>query len=461
MTVPRELAQPLAWVGVAWPEGDAARLAAAGDGWLACARALRERCTNCDTAAANVWKANRGGDVDGFRRWWTAPRGPSVNLAQAAGACALAGRALKAQAASVAHLKAAYTGCLNAMVRALDQGGFLVGDGSGGMAVRASAADRPAVERIRAQTRDAMREALRRTVRTRDERTLPLLDEAKKKVPRAPKPQTRRRRTEPRRRRGRNPFMEWLLDELLRRLQGEDGKDEPESACPDLDLPNRPWEGSGRPNMDTYPAQGHVLQISRQTLPSGARVIAVDGQVVEPQRDASGQIVRQGWERDITPAAWGMGIPSRDLENYPDEYRGEQAYHGSHLWGPVLGTEVREGILLAPASANLGVQKQIEGHLQALQREVVPGGGSVIVQARMETYGSSDWAQGHPMVPSGHNLVRSVDYDVFVCNPDGTFVSRGRFGYDVGLPTGSVHTGDFRAGTVTAVRWGATIPTSP
>jgi hypothetical protein len=460
MTVPSGLAQPLSWVGMAWPDGDAARLTAAGDGWLACAGALRKRCTSCDAAAATVWKANRGQDVDGFRQWWTAPRGPSTNLAQAAEACALAGQALKAQAAAVAHLKTAYTGCLNAMVRALGQGGFLVGDGNGGMAIYVSAADRPTVEKIRTETRDAMQNALRQTVRTTDEETIRLLDEAKKKVKPAEKPGRRQRpRTEPRRRPGRNPLFEWFVEELLRRLLGEE--EEPRSDCPDLPLPNRPWEGSGRPNLDTYPREGHILQISRETLPSGAHVIHIDGQVVEPQRDASGNIVRQHWERDISPAARDMGIPSSDMPNYPEEYRGQQAYHGSHLWGPNLGTEAREGILLAPASANLIAQREIERELQRLHQEVTADGGYVLVQARMETYAPNDWTQGQPMVPSGRNLVRSVDYDVFVCRPDGTFESRGRYGYDVGLPTGSQWTENFRAGVVSNIRRGAAIPTSP
>jgi hypothetical protein len=454
---PNGLAQPLSWVGMAWPEGDAARLAAAGDGWLTCASALRERCTNCDAAAATVWETNRGEGVDGFREWWTAPRGPSVNLAQAAEACALAGKALKAQAAAVAQLKVAYTDCLNAMVKALDQGGFLIGDGNGGMAIYVSAADTLTVDNIRDETREAMQKVLRQTVKTTDDETVRLLEEAKKKIPPVGNA-GRRRRTEPRRSLGRNPLV-WLIAELLRML-GED-KDEPQSSCPDPDLPNRPWEGSGRPNMDTYPEAGHILQISRETLPSGARVINIDGQVVEPQRDATGRIVRQGWEKDISQAARGMGIPSSDLENYPEDYRGQQAYHGSHLWGPVLGTEAREGILLAPASANLIEQKQIEAELQQLQQQVSADGGYVLVQATMETYAPGDWTQGHPMVPTGNNLVRTVNYDVSVCKPDGTFESHGRYGYDVSLPTGSIMTGDFRAGEVTATRRGAAIPTSP
>jgi hypothetical protein len=100
-------------------------------------------------------------------------------------------------------------------------------------------------------------------------------------------------------------------------------------------------------------------------------------------------------------------------------------YEWAHLWGPGLGDESSQGLMLAPGLVNRGLQSHgrvwgIEGYLQRLASGVRSKGGRVYLEATATSF--SDPPPGVP-VPLGQPVLRRVVYKVIVELADGRVIT--------------------------------------
>jgi hypothetical protein len=404
--LPGWLATPLGWVGLRWPEGDVAGLAAAGDAWLAFARTLREQRDSAQAAAEQIWNSNSGNTFAAARTWWTASTGPNANLTRAAQAADQIGAALRGMSVQISILKAAFVAELGAMVIALiGVGAFAAGTaGVGSLAA-------PAV--IQA-TRVALRAVIAMAVAA---------------------------------------IAAELIGQLLRRAAGNLTEAEipslptqppyqsPDNQRPLPLLPPLPPAATTlqdrRPRCAVPPGQdvqpllvgdpdprtngGGILRVEAQRDPEGRRIVIVDGVIKDP-------IDRQDFE--WSKPNWAE---VRDSIGLPGDL-----YHASHLYGPGFGSEAAAGIFLAPADVNLRFHAAAESYVQDLYQSAQQDGGWVELRAVATTQPSSAWHN------AGGNLLASTDYEAFVCR-DGTVLETHRFGIEVGAPVGDPFSPDLRA----------------
>ncbi|GIF12968.1 hypothetical protein [Actinoplanes teichomyceticus] len=115
ITLPAELAEPLSWIGLEWPEADEDRLQADGQVWIDHATRLRAHAERSTATARRVWLDNEGATVEAFERWWNGADGPGRHLQEAATAAELVGGALIAMAGVTIGLKAALIAQLTAL----------------------------------------------------------------------------------------------------------------------------------------------------------------------------------------------------------------------------------------------------------------------------------------------------------------------------------------------------------
>jgi hypothetical protein len=423
--VPPALAQALGLVGMPWPEGDAGKLAAAGDAWLEVARGLTEQRTAADAAAARVWTVNRGDMIDAFKAWWTGTEGPSTNLANSAQAAQLIAAALKGHGAVVTALKAGYTASLTALANAL----------------RTAGPGAPNAQAMVEQTRQNMLRLLHQARDTTTTTQRQLLLETEPKLKPAPERRpTTGPRTGPRTGPGALGWLWALIMWLLR-----DGS---QRRCPSLEMLGLPTAQPllfGNPDPRTFPRPGWIAQVSQRNGPDGVRVVTIDGALNGTVPPSQNYVEHMRIARD------SIGIPSV----YTDP---EHGYDASHLWGRNFGTEAAAGIYLSPAHVNQagGIQRTIEDELGRLRQSVEPD-GHVLVHAVTTTHPPSAFTQqiGDVTAPVGANLVHTVQYTAVVCRPDGTMEPPRVFGYAVSppyrLPDGTFMSGDVVPGSVRGV----------
>lgn len=412
--VPGWLSDALSWVGLRWPEGDATRLAAAGDAWLALARSLREvlrgNDIGADAAASRVWRANRGVPIEAFRAWWSAARGPSANLERAAGAAEKIGASLRGMSVQVALLKAAYVANLAALVAALAAAGFLI-VGTAGLGTLAVAGGGTIAIGI---ARRAMVRALEAAVAAVTLQLVGvLLRRAADELVPAPAPTTARPQ------RDRRPQPDPVPVPVPFPIPQERQRDR-RPRCEQRPGPLTPLVTGIPPGSLERLYSGTGLQlIDRQVMPDGSRQVIIEGVVRDP-------IPRSGFEARLAGLDTNIGLP-------PGEYQ------ASHTWGPRFGSEAAAGIYLSPREANLSFQWRAERFVQELH-QTTPPDGWVELRAVTATHPSAAFSG------TGANLTVSTDYDVTVCRP-GRVLETYNFGFEVGQP--SVQSGTFRPGRVT------------
>ncbi|MFI5841165.1 hypothetical protein ACIA8K_15830 [Catenuloplanes sp. NPDC051500] len=113
------LAEPLALVGLEWPEGDEDALARHGQAWLDYGTALRAQGDEANATAMRVWRDNEGESIEAFERFWNGDDGPGTHLADAAAAADVIGTALIAMSGFVLWLKGRFVAELTALAWAV------------------------------------------------------------------------------------------------------------------------------------------------------------------------------------------------------------------------------------------------------------------------------------------------------------------------------------------------------
>lgn len=108
LTLPSELTEPLAWIGLEWPQADEEKLFAAGQAWLAYAGKLQPAAQTSTATATMVWSENEGDSIDAFRNWWNSEDGPNASLNEGAVAAMLIGGACVMMAALTLAMKIAF-----------------------------------------------------------------------------------------------------------------------------------------------------------------------------------------------------------------------------------------------------------------------------------------------------------------------------------------------------------------
>jgi hypothetical protein len=116
LQLPSELAEPLRWTGLAWPEADEELLFEAGEQWIAFGEQLHAAAQAADGAAERVWTADSGSATDAFRQWWVGADGPDRRLLEDAAAAVLIGAALVAFAVLTLALKTAFIAQLSILL---------------------------------------------------------------------------------------------------------------------------------------------------------------------------------------------------------------------------------------------------------------------------------------------------------------------------------------------------------
>ncbi|HKT01356.1 MAG TPA: hypothetical protein VJT31_17665, partial [Rugosimonospora sp.] len=380
-------------VGLQWPTGDPARLAAAGDAWLAFATTLRGYRANADTAASSVWGTNAGETVDAFRGWWGGTDGPSANLAQAEQAAQRIGTALHAAATLLTTTRSALTTQIAPAAPVLD---------STDPAVQAQAASLvPPLSAAGARINGSAGSIAQRIII--------LLFQALLKEALRPRPQNPPTSTTPKPRPNPQPVPPPLPDWLFPRPNANNGPDcktpPPANVKPILvgNVTDPETNGTG------------ILRIEARTGPEGERITIIDG-IVKDSLPASD---RAGYEKKWWIIRDSMGLS------------GSQ-YDAAHLWGPVLGSEAAAGILLAPQDANRSYTKIMENYVQGLRDYAGPGGW-VELHAVATSQRPSAWSP--PQSPqSGYNLLANLDFTPTVCRPGSPPEFLPSFGINVPRP---------------------------
>ncbi|GIJ70395.1 polymorphic toxin type 4 domain-containing protein [Virgisporangium ochraceum] len=440
VTLPPGLAQPLSWVGLPWPAADQTRLSRSAQAWLGFARSVRLRRDGADAAAGHVVKVNDGRMIEAHDASWTAARGPTANLARTVAAAEHAAVALQGLSSAVTELKRAYVRSLQQLVSTANAAGLLVPDGRGGVAVAAGGAG------LVTATRAAMVEARDRTIATTTTTLNPLLERSREALILARGPGGTLARPglsrptplypyRPDQGAGPRPVPRSLreLKEILDQRVEQNVRDR-NRQCPargDLGLPDYPFVSGRGTDPRTMPWRSTVWDIHRGQSIDGSSTTTVNG-IVSPWPSGLKRVNYQDWMLDLRD---GIDLPLPGSS---------EAYHASHLWGPMLGTEVAAGIGWAPSDINLGVQKEIETNLRTMGRGLWDEGGYLMVRARATMFGAGDWPDGP--LGEGRHFVRSVDYYAIPCRPDGTMGPTRHFGYELTPPTGTVAADTFRAG---------------
>lgn len=386
---PAWLEPALAKIGLRWPTGDASRLTAASDAWLALADQLRSGQQGADAAAASVWNTNSGQAVDAFQSWWTASAGPTANLGQAGLAAQRIGAALRAAAALVTNTQSALVTQIGPAAPVLNS--------TSTDAQAEAAALMPALSAARARIDGSARGVAQAIIQL-------LLQAFLREVSRRQSSQSRpssrtkpREETDPQGPGGR--VQPWIFD----RNDGPGCKVPPNSnVIPQIvGNPDPRWVGTG------------ILRIeARPTEADGSRATVIDGVIKNPLPD------RAGFEKDWAPIRDSMGLSAPQFQ-------------AAHLWGPRFGSEAAAGILLAPGEVNQGFQSNAERFVQDLSARAQPDGW---VELHAVATSQPSYAWNSPLSQnSGYNLLASADYEATVCTPNGP-VETYRFGIAVPRP---------------------------
>jgi hypothetical protein len=93
-------------LGYVWPDADEVRLVQVGQAWIDLQNALAPHLVAANAAAAGVWAANSGADIEAFRLAWRADGAGADTLAKDMSGVVVVGALIIACAAVVLTLKA-------------------------------------------------------------------------------------------------------------------------------------------------------------------------------------------------------------------------------------------------------------------------------------------------------------------------------------------------------------------
>jgi hypothetical protein len=91
LQLPGELVTFLNMVGYTWPQADETALFEMGQRWIAFGGTMQEMVSEAESAAGQVWAANRGADIAAFQQYWQGEDAPAGVLGDGVMATTLVG----------------------------------------------------------------------------------------------------------------------------------------------------------------------------------------------------------------------------------------------------------------------------------------------------------------------------------------------------------------------------------
>jgi hypothetical protein len=380
---PAWLEQPLAAVGLPWPDGDSGKLAVMAQLWSEFSSEVYNIRARAERAIEPIaGYDNDGPAMDAIRAWWHDERGPKANLTVASQAADDVANSLHSRAVQNDALQFAYTAQLVTLAPLL----------SGGAAGAAAlyVAKKLVVNFLLAVIFAAVAFWAGYTIGAYLVRPMPEVD------PEADNDPYRRRDPRP---------TPGVLDDGPQPLYTPEPTPTPgrEPCAYNGSLSYSPSIG-GRV-WDERVAGDGIVAIQGRDNNDGSHTVAIDG-VVKPA------IGRSGFEGKWQIARDSVGLPGG-------------FYDAAHLFGPIWGSEAAEGIFLAPTGANRGATLGIENHVRRLGEQanlVVDSYGNrgfVELHAEATSHPSHAWRNPYrPGDDGGYLLLRRSTYDIKVCHPD-------------------------------------------